>query len=339
MPGPAARRQTYLQHRGAGCVITAMPKPFTRRLFLSSAAAGTAGVLLGCRSASADIGAGPVTFGLITDVHHRIYDHNETHRVRAFVDHARERRPDFIIQNGDWSLTSGFRELRREWDRFEGPSHHVMGNHDLDDASKEQFMRAFGMPAPYYSFRTGGFVFIVLDRNHFRDKKGNITPYDHSNWYAGKYAGKNVSIADPGQLKWLKTQLDWADRPVVIFTHQTLVIGTNQGNSEEITSIIDAHNSTSTNKVVAVLSGHDHKDIAGVRNGVHYVGFNSASYSISAKYDVRYYRDALHTFVTLDPKGEMLIEGMASSYRDEPVPEALPGVVAPVIEPRRLPIA
>ncbi len=319
-----------------------MPQPLSRRFFLTTGAAGVAGALLGCRSDAGDKAtsplkdSGPVTIGLITDVHHRIYDHNECHRVRTFIDHSRERKPDFILQNGDWTLTKGYKELRREWDRFEGPSHHVMGNHDMDDASKAQFMKAFGMPAPYYAFTQGGFRFIILDRNNFRDKKGVIVPYDHSNWYAGKYAGKNVSIADPAQMRWLAGELAKADRPVVIFTHQTVMVGTSQGNADEIISLIDAHNQTGGHKVVAVLSGHDHKELAGSKNGVHYIGFNSASYSITGKYDVRYYRDPLHTFITLDPKGEMVIEGMTSTYRDEPVPEALPELVSPVIQNRKL---
>jgi hypothetical protein len=60
--------------------------------------------------------------------------------------------------------------------------------------------------------------------------------------------------------------------------------------------------------------GHDHDDRYGERTGVHYFLINSATY-VYTNDQAYFFRDPLYAFITVDPKGEMVIEGRTSVYR------------------------
>ena len=128
-----------------------------------------------------------MTFGFITDVHHGTHGKDQVARLTPFINAAIARKPDFIIQCGDFCCAKGgigtAKDFLAEWNRFPGVKRHVIGNHDCDFQSKAELLEAWQIPHPYYSFDAGGFHFIVLDRNHFIDDEGKMVSYANGNWY------------------------------------------------------------------------------------------------------------------------------------------------------------
>ncbi len=78
-------------------------------------------------------------------------DHME--RLESFMTEVDERKPDFILQLGDFCFpkkeNAAFLNL---WNQYTGLKYHVLGNHDMDISSKEVIMDFLGMPSRYYSF-------------------------------------------------------------------------------------------------------------------------------------------------------------------------------------------
>lgn len=257
----------------------------------------------------------PLRFGLISDLHHLQFGNREEARLAAFMDMALAHNPDFILQNGDFCRPTGSDGIMAQWNRFPGPRYHVLGNHDMDVCDKATIMRLWGMERPYYSFDTGGYHFVVMDRNFLKASDGTLTDYAHSNW--GPLPSPQRSFTDPAQLDWLRRDLAAATSPTIVFMHQPVWLSdfVNEiGNASDILAIFDEAN-LSTHRVAAVFMGHDHDDRYGERNGVHYFLLNSATYAYCSK-GAFFYKDPLFAFVTLEPSGRLVLEGRASVYRD-----------------------
>ncbi|UCD50974.1 MAG: metallophosphoesterase [Phycisphaerales bacterium] len=260
----------------------------------------------------------PVRFGICADVHKDIM-HDADERLRAFIDGMNRRQVDFIIQLGDfcrpYARNDGFMSI---WRSFKGPGYHVLGNHDMDGGfAREQTAAYYEMPARYYTFDRGGFRFIVLDGN---DQADPPQP-----GYA-RYLGAE-------QRQWLRRQLKATDRPVVIFSHQSLETVGGVENAAAIRTILENANRTAGKaKVIACFSGHHHIDHHRRINGIDYIQINSMSYFwMGEKYrHVRYseeidkaypwikrtapYRNPLFALVTLGVDGTIRIEGTQSTW-------------------------
>lgn len=300
-----------------------------RRSFIRNASIAGAGLLMASRGLGAvstwaippslSAGARPLTFGIISDLHHLTFKVSEEARITAFMDQVLSVNPDFIIQNGDFFQPSGAKAIMDQWNRFPGPKYHVLGNHDMDACDKATIMGIWGMTKPYYSFDQGGYHFVVMDRNFLRKPDGSLVDYASSNW--GPLASPFRSFSDAAQLSWLTQDLSANKLPVIVFMHQPVFLSqwfTELGNADEILAIFDTANlaaaSGTNGKVCAVFMGHDHDDRYGERAGVHYFMLNSASYAyLDGAY---YYKDSLFSFVTLNPAGHMSIQGRTSVYRD-----------------------
>ncbi len=155
-----------------------------------------------------------VHVGLFADLHHGL-EPNAMKRLDRFMQEADQRKPTFIIQLGDFNYSSpASRECVELWEQFKGPRYHVLGNHDMDGATKQEVAALWSMRKPYYSFDHGAYHFVVLDRQNI--KAGNAyIPYSKSNYYYFT----TVDHADPEQLEWLKADLMSATRPTVVFMH------------------------------------------------------------------------------------------------------------------------
>ena len=322
---------------------------FTRRSFIaltSLAAVETA------RSAETTPGK-PFTFGFITDVHHGTHGKDQQARIRAFVDAAIARKPDFIIQCGDFCCAKGgldaCRDFLTEWNRFPGPKHHVIGNHDCDFQSKEDLLKAWGIPNRYYSFDAGPIHFVVLDRNHFIDDEGKTVSYDKGNWYSIHRKGgpghlARVSCIDDEQIAWLAKDLTATEKPVVIFQHQPSGVGSHDGNWQDLNHVIDSHNAKRGRaQVAAVLCGHDHDEQIAIRHGVHHLTLTSSTFGMPLSGNTTYYESTKppFTFITHDPaKNELIIEAAEPAYETQPpINPALFGGAPPRLAARRIPLA
>ena len=172
---------------------------------------------------------------------------------------------------------------------FKGPRYHVFGNHDTDQASKEDVQTKLintGIPAgqTYYSFNKGNVHFIVLDAGF----KSDGTAYAASNY---TWDDANIPAAE---MAWLKNDLAATNLPTVVLTHQQLnpqeQIDPNFDvqhcvrNAAAVRSLLEA-----SGKVVAVFSGHYHDGGFQTVNGISYVVLQaSAAYGNDASYHNQY---------------------------------------------------
>lgn len=214
----------------------------------------------------------PVTFAIASDFHAPDVP-GGLERVKAFVDTARARGVDFIIELGDFArLDSASAPYREAWNSFEGYRYHVIGNHDCDRYSSDGYAAGAGMPGRYYSFDKGGYHFVVLDGNNWADKEGNIHHYDHGNYY-----GKSTDWMDREQLEWLRRDLASTDKRCILFSHQSIDFRLKNG--EEVRRVLEEENRRAgRKKVVLAFSGHDHSNYNREINGINYSQVNSASY-------------------------------------------------------------
>lgn len=123
-----------------------------------------------------------ITFGIVTDVHADMLPDNEE-RMEKFIDEAEIMNADFIIQLGDFCRPrESEQQIRNLWEKFAGEKYHVLGNHDMDLNSKDEIIKAWGMPSNYYSFDKNAYHFIVLDANYLY-KDGEYIDYNRANYY------------------------------------------------------------------------------------------------------------------------------------------------------------
>jgi hypothetical protein len=254
-----------------------------RRDFLRASAAGLAGLTAGCA------GGGWLTrtsrpnlrFGMLTDPHYADTDRPATStryyreslaKVREAVDRLNGERVAFLAALGDLKdmapgepdtrTLSHLSAIEAEVRRFQGPTYHVLGNHDMDNLSKTQFLQGvvntgIAPSRAYYAFSRGGVRFLILDACVTKDGKH----YDH-----GNFDWKDSYVPE-GQLAWLRSELAQAHEPVIVFCHQRLD-GTKDEcvrNAEEVRAVIEA-----PRKVLAAFHGHDHPGGQSLINGIHY---------------------------------------------------------------------
>lgn len=231
-----------------------------------------------------------VRFGVITDLHYADietkgsrYYRDSLAKMREAMEHFNNSDLDFIIELGDMkdmapgrnaeSTSEYLDAIENEFSKFRGPIYHVLGNHDMDCLSKEEFLahaqshgKAKGKA--YYAFTVKGMRFIVLDANHNKD----MSPYCRGNF-------KWTSAWIPEEQKeWLRSELKAnAERPVVVFIHQLLDSFSDisrkvcVGNADEIRDILEQHG-----QVLAVFQGHHHPGHYSRKSGIHYVTLKGA---------------------------------------------------------------
>jgi len=247
------------------------PWRISRRLFLRSGAtvvAGTALMPLSCipaRYKPSVSGWHPVRFGIVTDCHYADADPVGTRFYRESLGKLSEcvarmnaENVDFLIALGDFKdegrppvesrTLSYLQEVEAVFRRFRGPRLHVLGNHDVDSISKQQFLThventGVDPGRSYYSFDFRDVRFVVLDANYTADG----TDYDHGNF---DWTDANIPAHE---LDWLKQELAACTGRAVLFVHQRL---DGAGpvfvkNASEVRRILEA-----SGRVRAVFQGH-----------------------------------------------------------------------------------
>lgn len=265
-----------------------------------------------------------VKIGMCSDVHLPTM-HDADFRINTFMNRMKAEKPDFIIELGDFAEASEkFGTYYNLWNTFPGDKYHVIGNHEMDGGhSREQALESRDMKSPYYSFDKNGFHFIVLDGNDKKDQ-----------------AAKGYKqFIDTPQMEWIKKDLSKTRHPVVVFSHQGLVVyhGVDEDygieNAGQVRKIIKEHNSNHPDKkVIACFNGHTHWDYADKINDVWYIHINSMSYNwLGEEYSqIRYspevdkkfkwikytapFKDPLFTTVEISTKGWIKIAGKKSEW-------------------------
>lgn len=247
----------------------------TRRAFV-----GGAGAAALCAVGDVAPDAAPVVrFGYVTDCHYaaHIVRPGDVRRyaegldkLRAFVREMNARGVDFVVEGGD------FKDLGRTpaeslayldamegaLAAFRGPRYHVLGNHDHDNLTKDEFLahvanagqeRARG----WYAFARGGVTFIVLDACYRPDG----APYARGNF------DWKEAFLPPEQTAFLRATLAAAPGPCVPILHQQLDAEdeTCIRNAAEVRRILEA-----SGKVTCVVQGHWHEGSFREINGIGY---------------------------------------------------------------------
>ncbi len=250
-----------------------------------------------------------VRFGMVTDIHHADLDVNGTRYYRdslsklaECVEFMNEQQVDFLIELGDFKdqgptemeTLEYLREVEAVFQRFNGPTYHVLGNHDMDRLSKKQFLAGITNDGiepgrSYYAFDKNGFRFIVLDANY----TSNGHDYDH-----GNFDYRDTSIPN-GQLEWLTSELAEGSAPVVVFVHQ-LLDGDDAlcvKNSEAVREILQ-----SSGRVRAVFQGHFHEGRIQTLAGIHY-------YTLKGLIEGRAPDSNAYAIVECMPDGSLTVTG------------------------------
>ena len=219
-----------------------------------------------------------LSFGIVTDAHYadkpgggRVYN-GSLGKMAECVKLMNEKEVDFLIELGDFkdqgnpateeSTLEYLTAIEKVFAQFNGPRYHVLGNHDMDTISKQQFLShventGIKKEAGYYSFDSKGVHFVVLDACF----TSSGDPYDH-----GKFGWKDANIP-PAEMAWLRQDLAANSKPVIVFVHQLL---DGEGahyvkNAAEVRQILQQDEG-----VLAVFQGHNHGGHYSHIEGIHY---------------------------------------------------------------------
>ncbi len=290
----------------------------TRRTFLKGSGLVIAGLSAGIPFSLANSmdGKAKLSFGIVTDVHYADTDPNGSRKYREslakmteFVKLMNDKKVDFIIELGDLkdqgkpiteeSTLMYLVAIEKVYGQFYGLRYHVLGNHDVDSISKEQFLArventGIAKGSTHYSFDMKGIHFVVLDANYSADG----SDYDHGKF---NWTDANVPLK---QLNWLKKDLASSTKPVITFVHQQLDVTGSTGvkNGPQVRQVLQ-----DSKRALAVFQGHHHAGHYSYIEGVHYYtlkgmvegsGDQNNSYAIVEVYDdnsivVTGYRKAL----------------------------------------------
>ena len=300
-----------------------------RRDFLQTASLIAGGIALSPMLISCGKSERKLKFGISTDIHNDIM-HDAKERISKYLKRCEDEKLDFIVDMGDFcNPVEANRDFLNIWKSSPLKKYHVIGNHDVDWATKDQYMEFVGMPKRYYSFDEGDFHFIVLDPNNLYTD-GKYVPYAKANYYV---ASEKRAFIDPEQIEWLKNDLNNTKKYCVVFSHQSFENKTACKNAHLIRSIFENENKKAGfTKVIAAFSGHDHTNYAKDINGIKYIQINSMSNQwVGGKYacperfseeinkkkpSLKYttpFKDPLYAIVTIE-NGVMRIDGEESSY-------------------------
>jgi len=226
---------------------------------------------------------GPVRFGVFSDAHYADRDpagsrhyRDSMSKLAECIERMNTERLDFMIELGDLKdqdnppkeqhTLSYLQSIEAIFRQFNGPTYHVLGNHDMDSISKVQFLAhikntRIASDRTYYSFDVNKCHFVVLDANYRSDG----TDYDHGNF---NWTDANIP---PAELAWLEQDLATATGPTIVFTHQLLdePNGVHPSlyikNSAQVRQVLQQ-----SGKVRAVLQGHHHAGSYCQIEGIHY---------------------------------------------------------------------
>ena len=289
-----------------------------RRTFIETLTCGAATVLL----PSFSVPRRGLRFGVVTDSHYAAKDvdgnryyRQSIEKMRVAVDAFNRHGVDFVIELGDLKDMGSHEQsaeeqesealhflddIEHELQRFHGPCYHVLGNHDMDCITKEEFLshtcnHGKSRGQAFYAFKKKGVKFIVLDANFNEDR----TPYSRGNFEWWK------ACIPQEQIDWLDSELSVDNIPAVVFCHQMLDSFSDAprnvciGNADEVVSVLERHRN-----VLAVMQGHHHEGHRSERAGIHY-------YTFKAMIEGSYPEHNSYAIVNIDRQGNITIEGFA----------------------------
>lgn len=251
--------------------------------------------------------------------------------ITQIINRAVENNADFIIHVGDLCHTPDkFPELISLYENAPIPAFHCTGNHEFENSSLNDVLKAYHLENSYYYFDVKGFRFIVLDLNNMLVDGQNIH-YENGSWQRSKY--DYVASIDKKQLNWLEKTIMSSNGPCILFSHHSLErarSGISPEENEKIREMLKRVNKDKK-RVFMAVNGHYHRDYLRLRDNIAFLDLNSASNEwlepkhsgffpqeiydkyICAEYNVMW-NDPLNAIVTIREDGYIKIEGMESEF-------------------------
>lgn len=285
-----------------------------RRFFVKGVGMVVASTVFGCRLE----GEKPlVRLGLVTDCHYA--DIPLAHRPMPIGDASYRDSimkleeavavfngecVDFEIELGDFkdlgptkADTVGYLDaIERVFAGFRGPRYHVLGNHDFDALTKDEFLlhvenTGVERGRTYYSFDRGGVQFIVLDGCY----NAKNEPYAPGNW---TWSDARVP---PEEMAWLEAELGRGQGDVVVFVHQRVDPDADplhlMKNAAELRTAFER-----SGRVRAVFTGHQHSGGMSVVNGILYYSLRGLVLNAGAE-------ENSYAVAEVYPSGRVLVTG------------------------------
>lgn len=214
---------------------------------------------------------GPTRVALVSDIHYceaedRIGRHyrQAPAMLESVVRQARHRGAQAIVELGDLKDLDDPPDRARsaaEVARIEAILHgagvpvlHVLGNHDVDCFTKEEFLALIRQPpgapasAGPFALELAGRRWLVLDANFRPD--GTPLTEGHENW--------TDPTIPPWQIEWLAAELRRGEGLALILVHQSLDVDPPDPfavrNAAEVRRVIEA-----AGRPTLVLQGHRHE--------------------------------------------------------------------------------
>ena len=249
-----------------------------------------------------------IKLGLIADLHGGLAQDAEA-RLDSFLQAMQSAKPDALVQLGDFAFPNP--KHQRFADKLNAAHDHVVhviGNHEFDfGLTRQACYQSWGIDSAYYRYDVAGLRLLVLDGN----EKGSPS-----------YDGGYPSYIGERQQEWLVNELESADRPVLILSHQPLAGVAAIDNGEVIRGLLANH----AEKIALCINGHSHVDSLLQVQGVTYLHVNSASYYwVGGKKRMAYYREPLFSTMSFNLENmQVEIEGKSTVWKkgDSPHPSS-----------------
>jgi len=231
----------------------------------------------------------PLHLGIFADLHAHDTDSpgegkvmtNYAERLMACVEAMNAWPADLVIQLGDFvngnfvmgapmgdpaRIVDILDQAEAIYAQVNAPRYYVLGNHDVYDLSKEEFLERVGASSLYLSFDTGGYHIVILDAQF--NKKGE--DLGHAGWVVQGNIPQD-------ELDWLQEDLAATNKPTIVCVHQRLDVdfhllsgGPQILGNKEVQKILEG-----SGVVIAVFQGHDHENNYTLINGIHYLTFEA----------------------------------------------------------------
>lgn len=231
-------------------------------------------------------------FGLVADIHHTNKANSSTRFYSAALDKTshmvsvmNNEGVEFAAELGDYvdTLAPGIDPLanlaavENIYTSINAPVYHVLGNHDFDNLTREQFLpnitngtadSKIDWQKTYYSFDTDNLHCVVLDADYTVDAPHRPFDLKTDDNGDGSISGDEAwwnwkdAWVPQEELDWLAQDLAASSKPTIVLTHQTLYEEANAGsyaidlmvkNADAVRSVLEADGD-----VIAVFSGHHH---------------------------------------------------------------------------------
>ena len=198
-----------------------------------------------------------VKIGAVTDIHQGPLDVRRW--LEVFVnDMNSEFKPDFVVELGDFigckeRAEVELRRINEVYARCITPRYYVIGNHDLEALTREEFKEIVGIDYSWKSINVKFLHVIFLD----------------GAWGPDTNSGGPTGHIPSEELNWLQEDLERVptNKPIIVFCHYPIGIFREMpriDNEEELLEVFRGHN------LIATFSGDAHyggyRELQGVHN-------------------------------------------------------------------------